>query len=303
MATTVSTAPTGFYGRIRRFMATPRFARIFSIILFFLAWQFLVPFLPTELIPSPAKVLGFMWDELLGNTLGRTTVWEAFGISLARLGIGFLLALAVGVPIGLLMGVSRGVENAMHDFVVVGLAMPSLIWALLTGAWFGLPVGSPVLSGAPILTVLLAAIPFVIINTFEGVRNVPRELSDMARAYQVPRGKIVRHVVVPSLMPFLFASLRYGLANGWKGVVLAEVFAATSGAGWNIKYWYDAHRAQGVIGYALFFILFALLVERLIFQRLSNRVFKWRPEIDALPEDELALIEFEEDEEQLATSL
>ena len=82
MAASVSTAPTGAYGRIRRFMATPRFARIFSIILFFLAWQFVVPFLPTDLIPSPAKVLGFMWDELLGNTLGRTTVWEAFGISL-----------------------------------------------------------------------------------------------------------------------------------------------------------------------------------------------------------------------------
>ena len=104
----------------------------------------------------------------------------------------------------------------------------------------------------------MAAIPFVIINTFEGVRDVPKDLSDMARAYEAPRMRTVRHVMLPSLMPFFFASLRYGLANGWKAVVLAEVFASTSGAGWNIQFWRDAHRAQGVFGYALFFIIFAL---------------------------------------------
>ncbi|MGZ5383936.1 MAG: ABC transporter permease, partial [Acidimicrobiia bacterium] len=139
------------------------------------------------------------------------------------------------------------------------------------------------------------AMPFVIINTFEGVRDVPRELSDMARAYNVPRNKVMRHVTIPSLMPFFFASLRYGLANGWKGLVLAEVFAATSGAGWNIKYWYDAHRAQGVIGYALFFILFALFVERVVLQKLSKRGLKWRPEIETVPEPGTGLTEFEEE--------
>jgi NitT/TauT family transport system permease protein len=84
-------------------------------------------------------------------------------------------------------------------------------------------------------------------------------------------------VVLPSLAPFMFASLRYGLANGWKGLLVAEIFAATSGAGWNIQYWYDAHRAYGVVGYALFFIGFALAVEQLLFQPLSDRVFRWRP--------------------------
>ena len=297
VTSTALPAPPTFLARVRTFVATPRFARILSLVLFFAAWQFVVPLLPTRLIPLPAKVLGFMWDEVLGNTLGRTTVWEAFGISLARLGIGFGLAFVIGVPIGLLMGVSRAVENFFHDFVVVGLAMPSLVWALLTGVWFGL--GTGLIAGAPIITVVLAALPFVIINTFEGVRDVPRELSDMATAYNVARTKVMRHVTIPSLMPFFFASLRYGLANGWKGLVLAEVFAATSGAGWNIKYWYDAHRAQGVIGYALFFILFALFVERIVFQRFSKRVFKWRPEIETVAEPGAGLAQLEA--EQLVT--
>lgn len=288
MTAATTSLPSAGFARIRKIVATPRFARILSVVAFFVTWQLVVPLLPTHLIPLPSKVLSFMWDEVRGITLARTTVWEAFGISLGRLGVGFAMAFTIGVPIGLLMGVSRSVENFFHDFVLVGLAMPSLVWALLTGVWFGIG------SGAPIITVVLAGLPFVIINTFEGVRNVPRELSDMARAYNVSQRRTMRHVTLPSLMPFFFASLRYGLANGWKGLVLAEVFAATSGAGWNIKYWYDAHRSQGVIGYALFFILFALFIERIFFQRLSRRVFKWRPEVDVVVEPGVAVAELEE---------
>lgn len=257
-----------------------RTARVLSLLVFLAGWQLILPVLPTALIPEPSAVLSFMWDEIRGETLGRTTVWQAFAISLRRLFTGFAIAFAIGLPVGLLMGISRWIERMFRDFVLVGLAMPSLVWALLTGLWFGLD------SGATIITVVLAATPFVIINTLEGVRDVPRELTDMARAFHVPRRHVIRHVIFPSLMPFFFASLRYGLANGWKGLVLAEVFAATSGAGWNIRYWYDAHRAQGVIGYAFFFIIFALIVERLIFQRLSNRVFRWRPSQDDIAPDE-----------------
>lgn len=259
-----------------------RTARVLSLLVFLAGWQLILPVLPTDLIPEPSAVLSFMWDEIRGDTLGRTTVWQAFAISLRRLFTGFAIAFAIGVPVGLLMGISRWIERMFRDFVLVGLAMPSLVWALLTGLWFGLD------SGATIITVILAATPFVVVNTLEGVRDVPRDLSDMARAFSVPRHDVVRHVIFPSLMPFFFASLRYGLANGWKGLVLAEVFAATSGAGWNIRYWYDAHRAQGVIGYAFFFIIFALLVERLIFQRLSNWVFRWRPSQDEVTPAELA---------------
>jgi NitT/TauT family transport system permease protein len=286
---TAVAAPIPSANRLARIAATPRFARFASLVAVFAFWQFVVPFLPTDLIPSPARVAQFMWDEVRGVTVARATVWEAFGISLRRLAVGFLLAFAVGVPVGLMMGVWRALENFFQDFVVVGLAMPSLVWALLTGIWFGMG------DAAPIVTVFLAAVPFVIINTFEGVRDVPRDLTDMAAAFGVGRSKTVRHVILASLMPFFFASLRYGLANGWKGLVLAEVFASTAGAGWTIQFWRDAHRAQGVFGYALFFVIFALILERLVFQRLARRVFRWRPEIGAVATiPEVAVDQFSE---------
>ena len=241
------------------------------MLVFAIVWQSTTPLLPTALIPAPTEVLDFMWDELRGETLARTNVWQAFAISLRRLGSAFAVALVIGVPVGLAMGLSLWVERMLHDLVVLGLAMPFLVWALLAGLWLGMG------DAAPVVAAVLAALPLVIINTVEGVHDVPRELTDMARAFHVSRSHIVRHVVVPSLMPFVFAALRYGLASGWKGLLVAEIFAASSGAGWNIQFWYDARRAQGVFGYAMFFILFALFVERMIFQRLSARVYRWRP--------------------------
>jgi ABC-type nitrate/sulfonate/bicarbonate transport system permease component len=126
------------------------------------------------------------------------------------------------------------------------------------------------------MVVILASVTFITLNVAEGVRAVPKNLKDMATAYGKSEREIIRHVTLPSLAPFFFAALRYGLANGWKGLVLVEVYAGVDGAGWEIRYWYDAHRAQGVIGYAIFFMIFALIVERLVFGKISSYVFRWK---------------------------
>jgi ABC-type nitrate/sulfonate/bicarbonate transport system permease component len=248
-------------------------AQIAFVIAALLGWQYVVPVLPTELIPYPSEVFSFMWDELQGDTLAPDTVYGAFWLTLRRLLTGFALAVLIGVPIGIAMGMWKSAEAFFRDFVIALLTMPDLVWALVFAMWLGFG------NTAPILTVTLAALPFVILNVWEGVRAVPRDLIDMATAYGMGRWMLIRHVIVPSQMPFLFAALRYGFANGWKGAVVAEVFAAADGAGWTIRYWYDAHRAYGVIGYALFFILFALILERLIFRTLQKRVFRWRPSV------------------------
>ena len=266
--------------RLTRFAKSPLVARILSLITFVLVWQVSVPLLPTLLVPTPAEVAEFMWAEIRGDTLAPQTVYQAFGTSLGRLSLGLLIAFAIGIPIGLLLGLSKKADWFGHDFVVVGLAMPSLVWALIAAMWFGFG------TIAPLITVVLAAWTFVAINVAEGVRNVPKDLIDMGKAYGVKRLEMILYVIFPSLMPFFFAALRYALANAWKGLVLAELFASTNGAGWTIKFWYDAHRAQGIVGYALFFVIFALIVERLIFGRLSAYVFRWRPKPGAQKEGE-----------------
>jgi NitT/TauT family transport system permease protein len=268
MATTIEAARTRTSGRswVARNLLTPRAARITAPLLFLLAWQLIVPLIPSRILPMPAEVAEEMWEQLVDGA-----VVEAFSVSLARLALGFAIALAIGTVIGLAMGLSSRIEALLHDFIVVGLTFPYLIWGLLVAMWFGFG------SKGPVIVVVIAALPYVIANASEGVRDVPKDLRDMAAAYDVPSSRALRQLILPSLMPFFFASLRYGLANGWKGLVLAEVFASTSGAGYFITEMRDYGNFAGVVGFAIYFALFSILVERLVFGRLSRRVFRWRP--------------------------
>jgi ABC-type nitrate/sulfonate/bicarbonate transport system permease component len=268
VAVAAASRPAPAFTRVLR---STRTARLLFPLAVLAIWQLGFMMMETYILPSPAETLNFMWDEIRLETLSRHTLYQSFAISLGRLAIGFSFALVIGTVIGLLMGLFKPVEWFLYDTVVVVLAIPSLVWGLMTGLMFGFG------NLAPIVTVMAVGIPFVILNVLEGVKNTPKELFDMSKSFKVPRSRTVRHVLIPSLMPFLFAALRYGFANGWKGLVLAEVFASSNGAGWTIRYWYDAHRGQGVLGYALFFILFALFIERGVFERISKRVFRWRP--------------------------
>lgn len=233
-------------------------------------WPFAV-----DVLPTPGQVFGFMWDEVRGDTLAPDNLYVTFGTSLQRLAIGIAIAMGLGTAIGIGMGLSRRINAFFNDWVVAILAMPNLAWALFCSLAFGFG------DLGPIVTVVLTGVPFVIINVREGVRNTPVELYDMARAFGVERSHIIRHVLIPSLMPFMFAAGRYAFALGWKGLVVAEVFGGQDGAGWTIKFWYDAHRAYGVIGYAFFFVIFALIFEKFMFDRLYAYLFRWRPALDS----------------------
>jgi NitT/TauT family transport system permease protein len=253
------------FARVKRALLTPRAARITAPLLFLVAWQLIAPLIPSRILPMPAEVAEAMWEQLIDGTMV-----DAFSISILRLASGFAVALVVGAVIGLAMGLSSRVEAFLHDFVIVGLTFPYLIWGLLVAMWFGFE------GRGPFVVVFIAALPYVILNMAEGVRDVSKELRDMASSYDVPGPRVLRHLILPSLSPFFFASLRYGLANGWKGLVLAEVFAATSGAGYVIHEMQEYGFFAGVVGFALWFALFSILVERLVFGRLSRRVFRWR---------------------------
>ena len=262
-------------------LKSPLTARILFPFAVLGVWYLIYYTLDSRIVPTPQQVLEFMWEEVTltsGVRYGSvvSNLYGMFAISIARLTVGFFIALGIGTVIGLAMGLSKSVDAFFHDWVMAILAMPALVWALFLGLAFGFG------HEAPVLTVILSGIPFVIINVREGVRNTPKELFDMARAFDVPQNKITRHVLLPSLLPFFFAAIRYAYAIGWKGLVIAEVFGSDRGMGWTIKFWYDAHRAHGVIGYALFFIIFALALEKLVFDRLADRAFKWRPKIDAV---------------------
>jgi NitT/TauT family transport system permease protein len=118
--------------------------------------------------------------------------------------------------------------------------------------------------------------PSATFNVLQGVKSMDPQLSEMARAYGVPRWTVVRRVLLPQTIPFLFAAARSGLALTWKIVIFVELMGRSSGVGYRIQYWYNLFDMQRVLASALPFMLIMLLVELVIIRKLETFLFRWR---------------------------
>ena len=116
-----------------------------------------------------------------------------------------------------------------------------------------------------------------------GVQAITPDLQLMARSFGVSRFRRYRHLMMPALTGYLFAGIRFAVIIGWNGVLLAEWFGSANGVGWRTRYWYDANRYQGFVGWVALFILFIVALDRLVLTPAQKRAFRWRDvtELDA----------------------
>jgi NitT/TauT family transport system permease protein len=148
--------------------------------------------------------------------------------SLRQLGVGFSLAVAVGIPLGLLMGSVRAVDDFMAPYVntLFVTSKEALLPFLIT--LFGVRLEFR------IAVVFLFSVFFIVMNTAAGVRSVDAGLLEAARAFGVPRRRIFTKVIVPASLPYVIAGLRLGLSTALKGMVIAELWV-TAGVGLLLK--------------------------------------------------------------------
>lgn len=232
--------------------------------LFFLTlWQLadaLGERVPGPIVVTQAAIAEVQAGDFIGN----------FAISMQRFGIGIGLSILIGTALGLAIGASRFLNDLLGDINLVGLSIPAVIWALLCIMWFGFG------DTAPIVTIVLSAVPFVAVNVATGARSIPPELLRMSGSFAVPRLRQVRHVLLPAVWGYLFAGIRFAVMSGWNGLLLSEWFGASDGVGHQARYWYDANRMPGFVAWVAFFILFMVLTDRLVLERTSRHVFRWR---------------------------
>lgn len=98
----------------------------------------------------------------------------------------------------------------------------------------------------------------------------------MSDAFRVPRERRIRHLMLPAIMGYLFTGLRFAVIIGWNAVLLAEWFGASNGVGWRSRFWYDAARYRGFLGWVIIFIGFIFLLDGLVMRPLQRRAFRWR---------------------------
>lgn len=240
--------------------------RIAGYILFIGAWALVSSQTEPYILPSPLEVLRKMVE-----VVGRDDFWVNVFATLRNLAIGFTLAFVIGTAIGIAMGRSSYWDGFFRDYVMLTLTTPGLVFALVSVMIFGL------LGIGPIVAIVLTSFAHVTVNVVEGVRAIPRDLMDMATAYGVDRRTRIRNIVLPAVAPFLFVAVRYGFAIAWKITALTELFGRTDGVGIQIRVEFLFFDIAGVLAWAFFLVGFALVMERLVLQRLERRFFRWRP--------------------------
>lgn len=249
--------------RDRNPLTTPRSARITFYIAFFALWTGLS--LLAERVPGPLPVLRMLWKETVDGE-----VLSNFLLTNSRFLVGVAIAVVLGVLIGLVVGSSSLTRALFSDIVLVGLSIPAIIWAFLSTMWFGFSWEAPVTTSA------LATTPYIAVNVAKGLQGVSRDLRDMSAVYGVSVRRRVRELLLPAVAGYVIAGLRIGLIIGWNAVLLSEWFGGADGVGFRARYWYDGMNYAGFTAWVILFVLYVVVVDRLILMRISRRLFAWR---------------------------
>lgn len=221
----------------------------------------------TDLISSPILVARSFYE------LAVSLEWIPHLIAtLRRTVYGFIATMLVGSALGIAMGISSFWEKALQDYIIIGLALPSLFAAVFAAMWFGLSDVTPMVAGAVI------AFPFLTQNVYEAVKNIDHSLLEMSSSFNVSRRRVIWRVVVQSIMPSFFAGSRYAFSICWKITTLAELVAASNGIGYMIEAQMQQRSITGVITWTVLFMVVVLFLEYGILQRIERHVFEWRAE-------------------------
>jgi ABC-type nitrate/sulfonate/bicarbonate transport system permease component len=258
-------------GAVVRVLRSDLFARLASYLFLLVLWQLIA--LYEDRFPGPAETFGFLWIEVTGGAHGgvvRGQFLEHFAATLPRFAVGIAIAMVLGVATGVVIGGSKLAEALLKDTLLVLVALPAIIWAFLTQMWMGMG------DDAVVITTFLSAFPFVAVNVVQGIQAIPRDLRRMSSAYHVPLYRRLRHMQIPAVTGYLFAGFRFAVIIGWNAVLLGEWFSASNGVGYRSRYWYDAARYKGFVGWVILFIAFIVLLDRLLLVRLQRRAFRWR---------------------------
>ena len=194
--------------------------RAASVVAFLGLWEWAARVPISFNFPSP-------WATVVALValLGSGALLSATVTSLQSLLLGFGGAVALGVPLGLVMGVVRPVGRVGRVYLDLLIALPTAALIPLVILSFGINV----LSSAVIVFVFSA--PFVAMNAYGGVRDVRPRLIEMARAFDASWPQLFLHIVLPGALPMILAGIRYGLSRAFVGLIVSELLLAPFGIG------------------------------------------------------------------------
>ncbi|HZP76753.1 MAG TPA: ABC transporter permease [Pseudolabrys sp.] len=221
---------------------------------------------PPALLPTLPTVLATLWGLIADGSMLTHA-----GYTLYRMLAGFALAVAVGLPLGILMGRYRAIENFILPLASALMPIPSLAWVPVFILWFGL--GNTV----SILIVFYAAMFPMLLNAWSGVRSVNQLWLRAAGAMGADENALFWKVIIPGTFPFIITGLRQAFLRSWIAVVGAEMIAASDwGLGWMIFDAKEFLNTDVMLASLTVIGLLGFVFERVVFGSLErSTVLRW----------------------------
>lgn len=214
-------------------------------------------------LPGPIQVVQETWDPLIvdpffqGDGTDQGLFWQLMA-SLKRVAVGYSLAAIVGIALGIMVGVSVLMFQALDPIFQVLRTVPPLAWLPISLA--AMRDSQP----AAIFVIFITAIWPIIINTGVGVQNIPQDYNNVAKVLQLNKIQYFTKVLLPATVPYIFTGLRIAIGLSWLAIVAAEMLTGGVGIGFFIWDAYNSGSMSEVILAIVYVGLVGLLLDRLI---------------------------------------
>lgn len=234
------------------------------------SWQLITTFRLVDpvLLPSPLAVLSVLVELVVsGEIVGQ------LGISLQRVMLGFLFGTATAIIFGAITGYSVLWRSVIDPTVHALRTIPGLAWIPMFILWFGIDEGSKV------GLIALATFFPTYLNFMSGIARADRRLIEVGRVYRMKGVRLVRTVLFPYSLPFLFVGLRQSMGVAWLVVVGAELMGASSGIGYLLMDGEMTGRPQIVVACMIIFALSGKTTDWIL-ARISHRLLRWQDTVE-----------------------
>jgi NitT/TauT family transport system permease protein len=229
------------------------------------AWWLVSLAFPPYILPGPPRVYARLVQLTQSGDLPYNLV-----TTLGRVIAGFIIAVIIGVPAGILLGSNRALGSFFEPILPVMNTVSSAIWAIFAILWFGL---SPL---TPIFVVLMTALPLIVTNVWQGTQAVNADFIELARALRLSRWKTLVKIYVPWILPYFFSGARLAFGFGWRVSLVAETLGASSGVGYRLRQASDLIQTDQVFAWTIAQIVMMLIIEIGLLQPLESHLFRWR---------------------------
>jgi NitT/TauT family transport system permease protein len=201
-------------------------------------------------------------------------LWSNLGITLGRVGAGFILATAIGLPLGIVFGANRRLGEFFEPVIPVMNTVSSAIWAIFAIIWFG------VSNATTIFVVFMTAMPLIITNVWQGTRTVSADFIELAHVLRMPSWKVMVKIYLPTILPHFFSGARLAFGFGWRVSLVAETLGSSSGVGYRLRQAADLIQTDQVIAWTLTLVVMMAALEMGVLRPLEDHLFRWKKEAE-----------------------